>query len=329
LELIELKFIFNRFHHDNRDFMILPNYQPQSSPTFQEQTLLFGKPTGLGWLSAFLKIYISVLQQASDLDDAVEDKLLVGDRPKQSNDPNVKLPWKDRLSKRSQEELDELTLDEVSFIDYITAVANWLEPYHNYIRPSPAAVLAEAAKHTGSKTLKAVEPPPQNGPATNGYAKKDEEAPPVKESPEIVSRFFDDMNTRFKDIIDRKRLPSEALHVVTLTQEAFIMLAIVTLRFKPASIVKVHKLGALISNFKAIRVKATEVLREMSAELMKLSDREGTAERRKTFVEACHPVTSFIEIDHDFVLNVAKRATDARKKIQEGIGKGVAKLCAT
>jgi N-terminal acetyltransferase B complex non-catalytic subunit len=64
----------------------------------------------LGWLSAFLKIYISVLQQASDLDDTVEDKLLVGDRPKPSIDPDVKLPWKERLSKRSQEELHEVKL---------------------------------------------------------------------------------------------------------------------------------------------------------------------------------------------------------------------------
>jgi N-terminal acetyltransferase B complex non-catalytic subunit len=55
-----------------------------------------------------LKVYISVLQQASDLDDTVEDKLLVGDRPKQSNDPNVNLPLKDRLSKRNQEELDQV-----------------------------------------------------------------------------------------------------------------------------------------------------------------------------------------------------------------------------
>jgi len=64
----------------------------------------------LGWLSAFLKVYISVLQQASDLDDTVEDKLLVGDRPKQSIDPDVKLPWKERLSRRSQDELDEVKL---------------------------------------------------------------------------------------------------------------------------------------------------------------------------------------------------------------------------
>lgn len=115
-------------HHDNRDFAILPNYQPHSSQSFHEQTLLFKKSTGvrtslsaltplltwhnqLGWLSAFLKIYISVLQQASDLDDSVEEKLLVGDRPKPSNNPNCRLPWKDRLSTGSPEELDEVKTD--------------------------------------------------------------------------------------------------------------------------------------------------------------------------------------------------------------------------
>ena len=51
-----------------------------------------------------------MLQQASDLDDSVEDKLLVGDRPKPSIDPDTKLPWKERLSKRSQAELDEVIL---------------------------------------------------------------------------------------------------------------------------------------------------------------------------------------------------------------------------
>lgn len=57
-----------------------------------------------------MKIYINVLQQASDLDDTVEDKLLVGDRPKQSNDPDNKLPWNERLAKRTQEEMDEVCI---------------------------------------------------------------------------------------------------------------------------------------------------------------------------------------------------------------------------
>jgi N-terminal acetyltransferase B complex non-catalytic subunit len=34
---------------------------------------------------------------------------------------------------------------------------------------------------------------PQNALATNGHTKKDEEAPIVKEAPEIVSKFFDGM----------------------------------------------------------------------------------------------------------------------------------------
>jgi N-terminal acetyltransferase B complex non-catalytic subunit len=81
----------------------------------------------------------------------------------------------------------------VSFFDYIAALANWLEPYHNHIRPSPAAVLAEATKGLSSKVQKAAEVRLQNGPATNGHTKKDEEAPPVKEAPEAVSKFFDGM----------------------------------------------------------------------------------------------------------------------------------------
>jgi N-terminal acetyltransferase B complex non-catalytic subunit len=284
----------------------------------------------LGWLSAFLKVYISVLQQASDLDDTVEEKLLVGDRPKQSNDPDSKLPWKERLSKQSQDELEELTLDELSFFNYVTALADWLEPYHNYTRPSPAAVLAEAAKQTSAKSsTKGVQLNPQNGSTTNGHTKKEMEAPPVKDAPEVIPKFFDDMNTRFKYILECKRPSSEALHVVTLTQEALILFAIETLRFKPASIVKVHKLGALVQSFKSIRGKAIGVLREMSAELLKISEQEGTVERRKAVVEACMPIMEYADIDHDFVLSIAKKITDARKKVHEGIAQGVTKLCTT
>lgn len=66
MELIELKFIFDRrefkrtidifefqdivtVHHDNRDFEILSDYQPRSSQTFNEQTLLFKKEGVRRW----------------------------------------------------------------------------------------------------------------------------------------------------------------------------------------------------------------------------------------------------------------------------------------
>ena len=56
----------------------------------------------MGWLHTFLKIYIRAFQQASDLDDTVEEKLLVGDRPKQTNDPGR--PLKERLVQRNEDE---------------------------------------------------------------------------------------------------------------------------------------------------------------------------------------------------------------------------------
>lgn len=49
-------------------------------------------------------MYIQAFQQASDLDDTVEEKLLIGDRPKQDDRP----PLKTRLSERDEKELTEV-----------------------------------------------------------------------------------------------------------------------------------------------------------------------------------------------------------------------------
>ena len=62
----------------------------------------------MGWLATYLKIYIKIFQSASDLDDTVEDKLLIGDRPKPSVDPDTKLPLKERLALQKPEELEEV-----------------------------------------------------------------------------------------------------------------------------------------------------------------------------------------------------------------------------
>ncbi|KAH7913728.1 N-acetyltransferase B complex non catalytic subunit-domain-containing protein [Hygrophoropsis aurantiaca] len=332
MELIELKFIFNRFHYDNRDFETLPNYQPRCQPSLDRQTLLFGSSSGQGWLWVFLKIYIRAFQQASDLDDTVEDKLLIGDRPKQSNDPENKLPLKERLASRKPEELQELTADEMGLLDWATVLGDWLEPYHDHTRPPAAAVLAEASKQSELKTglpLRGIDIKPHNGDASNGHSKKDEEAPPVKEAPEQIVRYFESMGARFKELLERKALPSELLHVATITQEAFILFAVETMRFKSASVVKIHKLGTLVQMFKDIRAKAGPILKDMSIELIKFAEREGTAEARKVFVDACKPVMISPAISQDYLLTVAKTVCDARKKVLEGVGKGMAKVCTT
>ncbi|KAI0780924.1 actin cytoskeleton organization protein [Trametes elegans] len=330
MELIELKFIFDRIHHDNRDFEILANYQPRNVSTFNQQTQFLEKTPGLGWLWVFLKIYIKAFQLASDLDDTVEDKLLIGDRPKPSFDPEIKLPLNERLASRKQSEIDELTPDESHFYDYASALSEWLTPYHDYVRPPASAVLAEAAKLTEQKTghsLRCVDIPPEA--ATNGHAKKDEEPPAVVEPPASIVQYFDDMSKRFKGLLEGNGLPHELLHVVTITQEAFLLFIIETTRFKSPSVVKVNKLGALAQHIKDIRTKATAILSEVSAALVSYAERESTAERRKEVVEACRPIIHESGLDHDFVLNVAKKITESRKHLIDGVGKGMVRVTKT
>jgi N-terminal acetyltransferase B complex non-catalytic subunit len=56
----------------------------------------------------FLKVYIRAFQQASDLDDTVEEKLLIGDRPKQAVNANKKNSLKERLVEEDPDCLSEV-----------------------------------------------------------------------------------------------------------------------------------------------------------------------------------------------------------------------------
>ncbi len=115
-----------------------------------------------------------------------------------------------------------------------------MTPYHDYTRPPPSAVLAEAAKITEQKTgqtLKGLEI--SSDAASNGHTKKDEEPPVVVDPPALITKYFDgtqppglylvrpsdiscltDMTQRFKQAQEGKLFPHELLHIVTLTQEA-------------------------------------------------------------------------------------------------------------
>lgn len=115
-------------------------------------------------------------------------------------------------------------------------MADWLEPYHDYSRPPPAVVLAEAAKQTELKTghpLKGIEIHHTNG--TNGH-KKDESPPTIQEPPVLVVKYFDGMCKDFLikstiklfsallrrfDEINPKASISEILHLATIVQEVW------------------------------------------------------------------------------------------------------------
>lgn len=174
----------------------------QSSPA------LIGCTEQHGWLHIYLKLYVRVFQHASDLSETVEEKLLVGDRPKRRDD-DKRPPLNERLSAKNddddlkevcyflvlvQAEADpsQLTPEERLFAGYGTALADWLEPHHDHARPSAAVVLAEAAKLSSNK--RTAELLSANGTA-NGHTKKDEQPPPILDPPEVVQQFFDSEST--------------------------------------------------------------------------------------------------------------------------------------
>ncbi|KAH8103633.1 hypothetical protein DFH11DRAFT_1734773 [Phellopilus nigrolimitatus] len=86
-------------------------------PTFDPQTLMMNSP-GPGWLSTFLCIYIRVFLHASDIDGTVEEKLLIGYRPKVA-DISKKIPLKECMHGRKEPEFNELTADKRKLIDYV------------------------------------------------------------------------------------------------------------------------------------------------------------------------------------------------------------------
>jgi N-terminal acetyltransferase B complex non-catalytic subunit len=98
----------------------------------------------------------------------------------------------------------KLTEAERAFVDYATTLADWLEPYHDHIRPPAAAVLAEASKHgefkAGHPLRKlngGADGSGHSKKAGNGVKEKEKDVPiakepPVaKEAPDSLRLFFD------------------------------------------------------------------------------------------------------------------------------------------
>lgn len=64
-------------------------------------------------------------------------------------------------------------------------------------------------------------------------------------TPDSSTESMKDMRTRYKAVLAGSRLSTDLLHIITITQEAFLIFAIETIRFKPASVIKINKLGGV------------------------------------------------------------------------------------
>ncbi|KIJ41164.1 hypothetical protein M422DRAFT_31798, partial [Sphaerobolus stellatus SS14] len=300
VELLEFRFIFDRIHHDNRDFTILPNHQPRGQ-SFDQQTVLGGVHPAFGWLEFWLKIYVRALSQASDYDENAKDKTVDPVYLKLVPQMEDLRPLQERVSRASEEELAELTQDEKAFWQYTSALAEWLEPHHAATRPPKL-------KANGEEVVR-MEPLP---------------APEWSDPPEAVTKYFQDAITRLAEVGDGKHLPWEALHIAQLAQEAFVLFTIQTQRFKVTTKKKADHLTQVL---KTLRADATASLKILSENLQKLGESESSLEKRRAMTVDAERVVP--KLDHDFAFETSKRITDARKRIFDGMAKGIIKISTT
>jgi N-terminal acetyltransferase B complex non-catalytic subunit len=96
-----------------------------------------------------------------------------------------------------------------------------------------------------------------------------------------------------------------------------------------------------------LRASAIDAVREISDQLIKISELEGTSDKRKQFVEHCKALQTqsevslyicasktmlyspAIKITHEYVLDVGKKLTESQKKVMEGVGRGIERVCKT
>ena len=142
--------------------------------------------------------------------------------------------------------------------------------------------------------------------------KREGDPPAVVDPPEELKAYFEERKKRLAEVVEKGVL-WEVLHVATLTQEAALLLAIASMRFKNTTVAKQYKFGPvrvsssplfrqhflspsqLVAHLKSLVNTAQSTLKEMSTSINQLGSVAGSAERRKEFVESCKPIQVFAD----------------------------------
>ncbi|KAH8112514.1 hypothetical protein DFH11DRAFT_1786016 [Phellopilus nigrolimitatus] len=275
-------------------------------PTFDAQTLMMNSPF-VCWLSTFLCIYIRVFLLVSDIDETVEEKLLIGYRPKVADMPENKIPLKMCMLERKEAEFNEL-------IDYVLAGCGWLGLYQDHARPRPEVVLVEVSRQQETLRGNTAKANWSSSPPTivrKGHA---EVSSVVCDPPEGVPEIFDLIAVRSKEDYGKDGLPRKALHTATFMQEVALTLVLVSIRFKAATL-KADKFGGMFARTPAEGERGPEGDGECTGE-----DRRDACRhiQRLCYYFLFHFLTwgySAKQFEHDSLTDVAKRFENKCKHI--------------
>jgi hypothetical protein len=74
----------------------------------------------------------------------------------------------------------QLTEDEVALFHYVIDLTNWLDPFHNFLRPQGEAAKLPPGDANSSN----------DGTPANGHGRKPDDAPQITEPPDSILSYF-------------------------------------------------------------------------------------------------------------------------------------------
>ncbi|EJU05253.1 hypothetical protein DACRYDRAFT_19822 [Dacryopinax primogenitus] len=180
-------------------------------------------------------------------------------------------------------------------------------------------------------------PVESDGKLTNGHANGVEAVSPVLlfqteptkesalEASKRVTQFFDDEWAELQKLVEANALPWELLHIVSIALEGFVLVDLFTYPFKVPS-GRAKKGDPVFQSVKAVRQHAVDMLKKFSEELTRLSHECGSKPLAE-FEGLCEPLVKEAEFRPDFVHKVGKKLLESRKKMMEGMAKGIVRRC--
>ncbi|KAG9012058.1 hypothetical protein FRB93_002201 [Tulasnella sp. JGI-2019a] len=297
-ELQELEFVVEKMHHDNRDFSIIANYQPRGQLLADQTTM--GVNRGFQWLTVFLQLYIRAYARACKVESTTSIDL-----------STFRTSW-----------LSEMTEDEKEFLKFSQILHEWV-PCPPLEPREPILTTADGTTE-GNGDAKG-EPKPALSPP---HVSQEGTPLTVEASKETAIKYFEDAKARCEAALSEKRPLWEALHIATLAQEAFILIQIVSMPWvSGGGKGKKSADATFMQGLKAVRAAAATHIRGISTALTEYSESEGTADRRKEFVDNTAPLAEVSgALGHDYRLGVGATFTSARKASSGGIGQGMLKV---
>ncbi|KAH7096936.1 N-acetyltransferase B complex non catalytic subunit-domain-containing protein [Auriculariales sp. MPI-PUGE-AT-0066] len=249
IDIGDLKGAFDRVseRYDNRDFSVLPTFQPVDGPTFDVQTQLFGNKLGVQWCNIMLKTYLHAFCPVEELDREHDLEML--------KKLGVELPKHDialsvRVKTLVDEELAALTQPERAFVAFVYDLVEYIQKVDTTVVHSTANGTSNGSASTDEieheKTAEQLA-------KTFEYALAKVEALPTGEKHEAVSA---------------------TLHGATLMHEQYVLFNAVT-----APRVKGKKRAdPFVQTVKTVKTRATSALKTLATVLIALGEKDETTE---------------------------------------------------